>query len=202
MSTNNEQATAAPQMVNLADFQALANELFNVQARLERLDQQHVEAKNNVDTLLKVVPLFAGNELTLSAVAWETAVRKCIADFARGISDHSIIMILKLRLTGPAKTVMAALNLETLDTFFATLKSTFSPVAYSDLIRKAIESGAFFKGVCPSTSGAHAYNVFEKLERTNANAIMIVHVLARCDNELFCTLQSNVDEVNTESVTG
>ncbi|KAJ2142531.1 hypothetical protein IW136_001934, partial [Coemansia sp. RSA 678] len=69
--SKNEQAAAVPQMVSIDDFRALANKLFNVQAQLERLDQQHSGAKNNVDTLLKAVPLFAGNELSLSAVAWE-----------------------------------------------------------------------------------------------------------------------------------
>ncbi|KAJ2181183.1 hypothetical protein GGF45_001648 [Coemansia sp. RSA 551] len=143
--SNNDQAAAAPQMVSADDFRAMASELFNIQARLERLDQQHVGTKNNVDILLKVVPLFAGNELSLSAVAWETAARKSIADFARGINDHSVVMILKLRLTGPAKTAMAALNLETLDAFFNTLRSMYNSVAYYDLVRKSVESSTFFK---------------------------------------------------------
>ncbi|KAJ2593523.1 hypothetical protein IWW49_000449 [Coemansia sp. RSA 1797] len=128
MSTNSEQATAAPQMVTMANFQELASQLFNVQARLERLDQQHVEAKNNVDTLLKVVPLFAGNEMAWSAVAWETAVRKCIADFACNKSKYSVVLLLKQRITGPASAAMTALNLETLDAFFGTIKSTYNTV--------------------------------------------------------------------------
>ncbi|KAJ1761944.1 hypothetical protein LPJ77_005977 [Coemansia sp. RSA 2523] len=132
--SNNEQAAAAPQMVSVADFQALANELYNVRVKLERLSHQYSGANDCVDSLLKVVPPFSGDDMTWSPTAWEMATRKCVADFAQNISEHSVVLLLKQRLTGPAAVSMAPLNLDTLDKFFATLKWTFSAVAYSDLV--------------------------------------------------------------------
>ncbi|KAJ2643603.1 hypothetical protein IW137_002329 [Coemansia sp. RSA 1287] len=196
MNTNTEQAATAPQMVTMADFQTLASVMFAVRAKLDR---QQSGAKDSIESLLKVVPPFAGNDMAWSAMAWETAARKCVTDFVQGVSEYSLILLLKQRLTGPDAIAMAALNLDTLDKFFATLKSTFSAVAYSDLVCKAIESGAFLK-VCPSTSGLHAYNVYYQLKKTNANEIMLVDALAWCDNALFRTLQVYVDKVNTETV--
>ncbi|KAJ2528395.1 hypothetical protein GGH20_002656, partial [Coemansia sp. RSA 1937] len=196
MNTNTEQAATAPQMVTMADFQTLASVMFAVRAKLDR---QRSGAKDSIESLLKVVPPFAGNDMAWSAMAWETAARKCVTDFVQGVSEYSLILLLKQRLTGPDAIAMAALNLDTLDKFFATLKSTFSAVAYSDLVCKAIESGAFLK-VCPSTSGLHAYNMYYQLKKTNANEIMLVDALAWCDNALFRTLQVYVDKVNTETV--
>ncbi|KAJ1774555.1 hypothetical protein LPJ54_004224 [Coemansia sp. RSA 1824] len=101
---------------------------------------------------------------------------------------------------GPARAEMATLHLDTLDKVFGALKSMFSKVAYSDVVCKAIESGAFFKGMCLSTTGTHVYNVNKQLEKTNANVIMFVHMLAWCDNALFSTLQVDIDKVTNESV--
>ncbi|KAJ2135141.1 hypothetical protein IW136_004387, partial [Coemansia sp. RSA 678] len=134
--SNNKQAAAAPQMVSVADFQALANELYNMQVKLERLSHQHSGATDCVDSLLKVVPLFSGNDMTWSATAWEMAARKCVADFARNVSEQSVVLLLKQRLTGPAAVSMAPLNLDTLDKFFGTLESTFGTVANLDPISR------------------------------------------------------------------
>ncbi|KAJ2578675.1 hypothetical protein GGH19_000308 [Coemansia sp. RSA 1807] len=95
---------------------------------------------------------------------------------------------------------MATLHLDTLDKVFGALKSMFSMVAYSDVVCKAIESGAFFKGMCLSTTGTHVYNVNKQLEKTNANVIMFVHMLAWCNNALFSTLQVDIVKVTNESV--
>ncbi|KAJ2717983.1 hypothetical protein H4S00_003989 [Coemansia sp. D1744] len=175
MNTNFEQATTAPQMITMADFQELASELFAVRAELDR---QHSGSKDSVESLLKVMPPFAGDKMAWSATAWETAARKCIANFAHNISEYSLVLLLTQQLTGPAAVVMVVLHLNTLDKFFSVLKSMFSVVAYSDLVRKAMESSAFFKGVCLSISSAHAYNVYNQLEKTNTNIIMIVCTLA------------------------
>ncbi|KAJ2472686.1 hypothetical protein IWW56_006098, partial [Coemansia sp. RSA 2131] len=118
---SNEQAAAMLQMVSMADFQALANELYNMQAELECLSHQCSGTKDSVVSLLKAVLPFSGDDMAWSTAAWETATQKCISDFAQNVSKYSTVLLLKQRLTGPAAVVMAALNLDTLDKFFTSL---------------------------------------------------------------------------------